>query len=106
MLDMNNWVAPNDFNHNGKQSLKDLEQNNGHNNKSPTTMEGKLSLNHFTLGSDPPKENLSNMRSKKLEKIVSNISSEPVDILSVMSCFFGIGLSIASTALITCWPQQ
>ena len=103
---MNNWVAPNDFNHNGKQSLKDLEQNNGHNNKSPTTMEGKLSLNHFTLGSDPPKENLSNMRSKKLEKIVSNTSSEPVDILSVMSCFFGIGLSIASTALITCWPQQ
>lgn len=103
---MNNWIAPEVPSGGERQSSSKSVPSNEASDQRLTMPKKKIERNIFTLRSKPPGDNLSLMRSKKLEGIVLNKCSDKIDVTSVISCFLGVVLSIASTALNTCWPQH
>ena len=103
---MNNWISPEDLTHDEQQPHNDSKHYLKSHSQPLTNLKELGNFNSFTLESTPPRENLSSARSEKLKEIVANKCSDPWDITSIISCFLGILLSIASTALITCWPQH
>ena len=103
---MNNWISPEDLAQDEQQPHKGSNGYLESNTQSLANLKEKGDFNGFTLESRPPSETLSSGRSAKLKEIVANKCSDPLDITSMISCFLGILLSIASTAIITCWPQH
>ena len=60
----------------------------------------------FNLQANPPDENIILERHSFFKEILMNKQNENLTVTSIFYCFFGVVLSMASTALITCLPQH
>ena len=61
---------------------------------------------HLNLPRTPPAKDLALKRKNKLISILSNKCLDSMKLRSALYCVLGIIISIVSTSLYTCWPQQ